>query len=178
MKIILNDHIEHLGERGESVEVKPGFARNYLLPKKLAYADTPGNRKLFAQEQDQWQEMDLKRTSAAEIVRDRLKGIELRFERRAGEKDVLFGSVSIADIARELSDKGFEIDKRRINLAEAIKEIGSFEAEIRIHRDIAVSLPIHVVRPGEQVVVQEVDEARDEAASEAGAEVEAEAPGE
>jgi large subunit ribosomal protein L9 len=176
MKVILNDHIEHLGERGESVEVKPGFARNYLLPKKLGYLDSPGNRKLFAQEQDQWQEMDLKRKSAAEIVRGRMKGLTLKFERRAGEKDVLFGSVTTADIARGLTEKGFEIDKRRINMAEVIKEIGNFEVEVRIHREIAVALPIHVVRPGEQVVVPEASESEDEAASEAVAEVDAEAP--
>ncbi len=176
MKVILNDHIEHLGERGESVEVKPGFARNYLLPKKLAYLDSSGNRKLFAQEQDQWQEMDLKRASAAAIVRDRMKGLELKFERRAGENDVLFGSVTTADIARELTDKGFEIDKRRINIAEVIKEIGSFEAEVRVHRDIAVPLQIHVVRPGEQVATPEASGSEGDAAGEASAEVEAEAP--
>lgn len=176
MKVILNDHIEHLGERGDSVEVKSGFARNYLLPKKLAYLDTIGNRKLFEQEQDQWQEMDLKRKSAAEVVAGQMKGLELKFERRAGDKDVLFGSVTTTDIARELVEKGFEIDKRRIILADVIKEIGDFEAKVRVHRDIVVPLPVHVVRPGEEVASPAAEDAVDEVAGEAGAGSDAELP--
>jgi len=105
MKVILNDYIEHVGERGDSVDVKPGFARNYLLPKALAYPDTPGNRRRFEQEQHHWEEMDLGRRSAAEGLAKGLDGVELKFERRAGEKDVLFGSVSVADIAKELRDR-------------------------------------------------------------------------
>ncbi len=148
MKVILNDHVEHLGERGACVEVKPGYARNYLLPHGLAYLDTPGNRRLFDQQQDRWREMDLGRRTAAEAVQASMKGTELLFERRAGEKNVLFGSVTAADIGRELAEKGFDIDKRRVHLDEVIKELGSFEAVVRIHRDIDVTIPIHVVRPG------------------------------
>jgi large subunit ribosomal protein L9 len=150
MKVILNDHVEHLGERGASVEVKPGYARNYLLPKGLAYLDTPGNRRLFDQQQNRWQEMDLKRRSAAEVVQASMKGVELLFERRAGEKNVLFGSVTTADIGRELAEKGFDIDKRRVHLDDVIKELGSFEAVVNIHRDISVTIPVQVVRPGGQ----------------------------
>jgi len=149
MKVILNDHIEHLGERGDSVVVKPGYANNYLLPKGLAYPDTPGNRRRFEQEQKNWEEMDLERRSAAEKLAADLEGTMLAFERRAGEKDVLFGSVNLADIARELSQKGFDIDRKRIRLDHAIKELGSYEVVIHIHRDIDVTLPIRVVRPGE-----------------------------
>jgi large subunit ribosomal protein L9 len=159
MKVILNDHIEHLGERGAVVEVKPGYARNYLLPKGLAFTDTPGNRRVFEEQQERWQEMDLSRRSAAEQVRDSLKNVELRFDRRAGEKNVLFGSVTAADIAGELADKGFEIDKKRVNLAEVIKELGAFEVEVQIHRDIKVTLPVYVVRPGEPLIDSEVDKA-------------------
>lgn len=150
MKVILNDHVEHLGERGASVEVKPGYARNYLLPHGLAFLDTPGNRRLFEQQQNRWQEMDLKRRSAAEVVQTSMKDVELLFERRAGEKNVLFGSVTTADIGRELVEKGFEIDKRRVHLNDVIKELGSFEAVVSIHRDIKVTIPVHVVRPGGQ----------------------------
>jgi large subunit ribosomal protein L9 len=152
MKLILNDHVEHLGERGDSVVVKPGYARNYLLPKGLAYLDTPGNRRRFEQEQRTWEEMDLERHSAAEKVAAEIQGTELRFERRAGEKDVLFGSVNVADIARGLAEQGFEIDRRRVMLDHPIKELGSFEVTIQIHRDIPVSIPVHVTRPGDQVV--------------------------
>ena len=149
MKVILNDYIEHLGERGDSVEVKPGFARNYLLPKGLAYPDTPGNRRRFEQEQKHWEEMDLTRRSAADSLSKELDGVELLFERRAGEKDVLFGSVSVADIAKELADKGFEVDRKRVMLAHPFKELGNYEVQINIHRDVKVTLPVCVGRPGE-----------------------------
>jgi len=149
MKLILNDHIENLGERGDSVVVKAGYANNYLLPKKLAYPDTPGNRRRFEQEQTGWEEMDLERRGAAEKLAVQLDGTMLAFERRAGEKDVLFGSVNVADIARELAEKGFEIDRKRVRLEHAIKELGSFEVVVHIHRDIDVILPVRVVRPGE-----------------------------
>ncbi len=150
MKVILNDYVEHLGERGQVVEVKPGYARNYLLPKKLAYLDTPGNRRLFEQEQKRWEEMDLRRRSAAEQVAASLEGLELIFERRAGERNVLFGSVTTADIAAGLAEKGVEIDRRKVGLDHPIKELGSFEVPIAIHREITVHLPVHVVRPGEE----------------------------
>ncbi len=149
MKLILNDHIENLGERGDSVVVKAGYANNFLLPKGLAYPDTPGNRKRVAQEQTGWEEMDLERLGAAKKLAADLEGTMLAFERRAGEKDVLFGSVSVADITNELAEKGFEIDRKRIRLEHAIKEIGAFEVVVHIHRDIDVTLPLRVVRPGE-----------------------------
>ena len=149
MKLILNDHIENLGERGDSVVVKAGYANNFLLPKGLAYHDTPGNRKRVAQEQTGWEEMDLERLGAAKKLAADLEGTMLAFERRAGEKDVLFGSVSLADISNELAEKGFEIDRKRIRLEHAIKEIGAFEVVVHIHRDIDVTLPVRVVRPGE-----------------------------
>ena len=150
MKVILNDYIEHLGERGDSVAVKPGFARNYLLPKGLAYPDTPGNRRRFEQEQKHWEEMDLSRRSAAEVIARELDGVELVFERRAGEKDVLFGSVTVADISGELAGKGFEIDRKKVLLDHPLKEIGNFTVDIAVHRDIKVTLPVFVVRPGDE----------------------------
>lgn len=149
MKVILNDYIEHLGERGDSVVVKRGYANNYLLPKGLAYADTPGNRRRFEQEQKNWEEMDLERRSVGEKLAGELDGTKLAFERRASEKDVLFGSVNVADIHRELQQRGFDLDRKRILLQHPIKELGAFDVVVQIHRDIAVTLPIRVVRPGE-----------------------------
>lgn len=163
MKVILNDYIEHLGERGASVEVKPGFARNYLLPKALAYPDTPGNRRRFDQEQKHWEEMDLTRRSAADSMAKDFKGTELLFERRAGEKDVLFGSVTVADIAGELVSKGIDIDRKRIMLAHPLKELGNYEVEINIHREVKVTLPVFVVRPGEEPSLGGEEEAAPEA---------------
>ncbi len=152
MKVILNDFIEHVGERGDSVVVKPGFARNYLLPKGLAYPDTPGNRRRFEQEQHKWEEMDTSRRSSAEVLAKAMAGTELKFERRASEKDALFGSVSVADIAKKLADRGFDLDRRRIMLEHPIKELGNFEVELNIHRDIQVTIPVFVTRPGEEPV--------------------------
>jgi len=149
MKVILNDYIEHLGERGDSVVVKPGYANNYLMPKGLAYPDTPGNRKRFEQEQKNWEEMDVERRGASEKLAADLDGTKLVFERRAGENDVLFGSVNIADISRELAERGFDLDRKRIVLENPIKELGAFEVVIHIHRDIDVPIPVRVVRPGE-----------------------------
>jgi large subunit ribosomal protein L9 len=149
MKVILNDYIEHLGERGDSVAVKRGYANNYLLPKGLAYPDTPGNRRRFDQEQNNWEEMDLERRSAGEKLAASLEGTRLAFERRAGEKDVLFGSVSVADIHRELQERGFDFDRKRILLEHPIKELGAVDVVIQIHRDISVNIPVRVVRPGE-----------------------------
>mgnify|MGYP001827209718 FL=1 len=149
MKVILNDYIEHLGERGDSVVVKPGYANNYLMPKGLAYPDTPGNRKRFEQEQKNWEEMDVERRGASEKLAADLDGTKLVFERRAGENDVLFGSVNLADISRELAERGFDLDRKRIGLENPIKELGAFEIVIHIHRDINVPIPVRVVRPGE-----------------------------
>jgi large subunit ribosomal protein L9 len=178
MKVILNDYIEHLGERGESVVVKPGYANNYLLPKGLAYPDTPGNRRRFEQEQKQWEEMDIQRRSAGEKLAADLDGTKLAFERRAGEKDVLFGSVSVADIHRELQERGFDLDRKRILLEHPIKELGAFDVEVKIHRDISVTIPVRVVRPGEDpdaIAPEFVAEGRLEVSDdELGAEAEAE----
>jgi len=149
MKVILNDYIEHLGERGDSVVVKRGYANNFLLPKGLAYPDTPGNRRRFDQEQNNWEEMDLERRSAGEKLAASLEGTKLAFERRAGEKDVLFGSVSVADIHRELQERGFDFDRKRILLEHPIKELGAVDVVIQIHREISVNIPVRVVRPGE-----------------------------
>ena len=149
MKVILNDHIENLGERGDSVTVKPGYANNYLVPKGLAYHDNPGNRRRFGQDQKRWEEMDVKRRGAAEKLAADLQGTKLAFERRAGEKNVLFGSVNVADISRELATRGFDIDRKRVRLEHAIKELGSFDVVVHIHRDIDVTIPVRVVRPGE-----------------------------
>lgn len=170
MKVILNDYVEHLGERGDSVTVRPGYARNYLIPKGLAYPDTEGNRRRFEQEQARWEEMDLKRAGAAEKMAASLDGVSLHFERRAGEKDVLFGSVTSNDIAKELAEKGYDVDRRRVQLDNPIKELGRFDVNIKIHRDVKVVLPVTIVRPGEQFVEETAVES-EAAAEDSGAEV-------
>lgn len=150
MTVILTDHVEHLGERGDVVRVKPGYARNYLLPQGLAYSETVANRRRFDEEQSSWQEMDLARKSAAEKLAAEIAGTELVFERRAGETDVLFGSVSMVDLAKGLADHGVDIDRRRILLAEPIKNLGTSTVDVKVYQDMVVPITVHVVRPGEK----------------------------
>lgn len=149
MKVILNDHIENLGERGDSVSVKPGYANNFLMPKGLAYPDTPGNRRQFTQDQKVWEEMDLSRLGAAKKLAAALEGTKLAFERRASEKNVLFGSVTVSDISLALTELGFNLDKQCVQLEHPIKELGLLDIVVHLHREIDVTVPVRVVRPGE-----------------------------
>jgi large subunit ribosomal protein L9 len=171
MKIILNDFVENLGERGTVVEVKPGYARNYLLPRGLAYVYSDGNLRRFEQEQKRWEELELKRQSAAHAAMDDVDGTELLFERRAGETDTLFGSVSTQDIARRLAEKGLTVDKRRVQLPDPIKALGSFDVPIQLHRDIVATIKVHVVRPGESAPTAEPVEPAEAETAEAASEV-------
>jgi large subunit ribosomal protein L9 len=144
MKVILNEHVEHLGERGATIEVKPGFARNYLIPKGLAYQATPANMTRFKQEQKQWEVKEAKEKVEAEVQAAQLTGIELTFKRRAGEGDALYGSVTATDVAEALHGRGIKVDRRRIDLGQHIKRLGTFTAEIHLHREVRVPLTLHV----------------------------------
>ena len=148
MKVILNDHVEHLGDRGAVCTVKPGFARNYLIPKGLAYEATAANKARFQQEQKRWALGEAKAKGQAEALAGQLAGIELTFVRRAGEGDALYGSVTTADIAEALAAKGFTLDRRKIALAQHVKRLGTFAAEIHLHRDVRVPISLHVEREG------------------------------
>ncbi|MEW6337187.1 MAG: 50S ribosomal protein L9 [Acidobacteriota bacterium] len=148
MKVILNDHVENLGDRGTVCDVKPGYARNFLIPKGLAYAASPANLARYKQEQKRWEVKQASEKVAAEGLASRLAGTELSFVRRAGEGDALYGSVTAADIAEALAGRGFEIDRRRIVLPQHIKRLGSFSAELHLHRDVRVPLTLHVEREG------------------------------
>ncbi len=144
MKVILNDHVEHLGDRGATIEVKPGFARNFLIPKGLAYEPTTANLARFKQEQKRWEVKEAKEKTDAETLASRFAGLELTFKRRAGEGDALYGSVTASDIAEALTERGLTVDRRRIALAQHIKRLGTFTAEIHLHRDVRVPLTLHV----------------------------------
>jgi large subunit ribosomal protein L9 len=149
MRVILNDHVDHLGDRGTTCEVKPGYARNYLIPKGLAYEATPANRTQFKQEQRQWEREQQKEKQAAEAIAARLAGLELTFQRRAGEGDTLYGSVTSSDIADQLVARSIEVDRRRVVMPEHIKRIGTFTAEIYLHREVRVPVSIIVERAGD-----------------------------
>ena len=150
MKVILNDTVEHLGDRGTICEVQPGFARNYLIPKGFAYEATPANLARFKQEQRRWLEAQERQKAQAELLAGKIVGLELSFYRRAGESDALYGSVTASDVAEALAVKGFDVDRRKIELAQHIKRLGSFAAELHLHRDVRVPITVHVLREGEQ----------------------------
>jgi large subunit ribosomal protein L9 len=148
MKVILNEHVEHLGDRGMICVVKTGFARNFLVPKGLAYEATPGNMARFQQEQKRWAQNEAKAKGHAEALAAQVAGIELKFIRRAGEGDALYGSVTASDVADALAAKGFAIDRRKIEIGQHIKRLGAFAAELHLHRDVRVPITLHVEREG------------------------------
>jgi large subunit ribosomal protein L9 len=151
MKVILNDHVEHLGDRGAICVVKTGFARNYLIPRGFAYEATPANMARFQQEQKRWAQQQAKEKGQAEALAGQVAGMELTFVRRAGEADALYGSVTSSDVAEAIEAKGFTIDRRKIVLAQHIKRLGTFTAELHLHRDVRVPITLHVEREGGEV---------------------------
>jgi large subunit ribosomal protein L9 len=146
--VLLREDVENLGARGEIVKVKAGYARNYLLPRKLAVQATTSNVKQIEQERAALMRREAKERSGAEGQAALLKSITLNFVRKVGEHGILYGSVTSMDITEALKDKGFEIDRRRINLREAIKETGEFSVSVRLHREVSVEVPVVVSAEG------------------------------
>ena len=144
MEVILRDHVEHLGRRGDVVKVADGYARNYLLPRKLALPSTPGNLKVVERQRKIADAAELAERAGAEALAARLAQAACVLARRVGEHEALYGSVTAADIADALAGQGFEIDKRKIQLAEPIKQIGEFSVALRLHRDVVAHVPVKV----------------------------------
>src|SRR6266513_2831305 len=136
MEIILRQAVENLGKPGDVVKVKPGYARNYLLPRGLAYEATPGNLKRIQQERDRRDAAENERRTAAQTLADRLEQVSLTFSARVGEEGKLFGSVTTADIAHQLETQGFHIEKRQIDLHEPIRALGVYSVPVRLHADV------------------------------------------
>ena len=150
IKVILNEYVDNLGDRGKICDVRAGYARNFLIPKGLAYEATDANMARFQHEQKSWEETQLKERANAESFAAQFAGTELTFNRRAGEGDALYGSVTSSDIADALAERGIEVDRRKIELPQHIKRIGTFTAEVHLHRDVRVPITLHVVRTGEE----------------------------
>jgi large subunit ribosomal protein L9 len=146
MEVILRDHVEHLGRRGEIVKVADGYARNYLLPRKLALPATDANRKWVERERKQTEARDVEERGAAEAIAARLNALELTITRKVGENDQLYGSVTNADIAALLDDKGFEIDRRKILLPDPIKALGENIVPVKLHREVTAQLKVVVAK--------------------------------
>ena len=148
MEVILREHVDNLGRRGYIVRVTPGYARNYLLPRKLALAVTDNNKRQIEREKKLAEVRDLGEKSAAESIAARISAVEVEIARRVGENDTLYGSVTSQDIAQSLKDKGFDIDKRKIALADPIKALGETTVPVKIHRDVTAQVRVKVVAEG------------------------------
>jgi large subunit ribosomal protein L9 len=146
MEVILREHVENLGRRGDVVKVANGYARNYLLPRKLALTVTEGNRKQIDRERKVADMREMEERQAAEAVAARLATVEIVIARRVGETEALYGSVTSADIAESLAAKGFEIERRRIQLAEPIKQLGEVQVPIRLHREVTANVKVVVAK--------------------------------
>lgn len=144
MKIILREHVEHLGERGETVSVAAGYARNYLLPKGLAYKATPGNLKQVELQRRIWDAREVKEVGDAETLARQLAATRLSVTRKAGESGTLYGSVTNVDIAELLAAKGIEIDRRKILLDEPIKNVGERQVPVKLHRNVTAEVTLDV----------------------------------
>lgn len=146
--VLLREDVDNLGARGEIVKVKAGYARNYLLPRKLAVQATPGNVKQIEAERSALLKKEAKERATAEAQSSVMKSVHLNFERKVGEHGLLYGSVTAMHIADALKEKGYEIDRRRVNLPEPIKETGDFTVTVRLHREVNVEIPVTVTGEG------------------------------
>ncbi|MDT7687958.1 MAG: large subunit ribosomal protein [Acidobacteriota bacterium] len=146
--ILLREDVENLGARGEIVRVKAGYARNYLLPRKLAVQATAGNVKQIEAERAALLKKEARERSTAEAQSAQMGGLRLNFERKVGEHGLLYGSVTSMHVADALKEKGYEIDRRRVHLPEPIKETGEFTVAVRLHRDVTVDIPVTVTGEG------------------------------
>ena len=148
MKVILIDEIRGLGTRGDVVNVKDGYARNYLLAKNLAREATPGNLKSIEQERKKWSLLAQKEKEVAAQAAESVKGTKVVVQKRVGENGQLFGSVTSNEIADALNAKGLNVDKRRIELAHPIKSLGTHDVEVRLHRDVSAQIQVEVIPLG------------------------------
>ena len=145
IEVILKEHVEHLGRRGEVVKVAPGYARNYLLPRKLALAVTDENKRQIARERVKAEAKDNEELQAAQALAARIEAVELAIARRVGEHDTLYGSVTSSDLGDALAQRQIEIDRRKIQLADPLKALGDHTVAVRLHRDVTAQLKVKIV---------------------------------
>lgn len=145
MEVILREHIDNLGRRGDVVKVAEGYARNYLLPRKLALAVTEANQRQIERERKVAEVRDAEEKQQADAIAQRLTETNIEIARRVGENDTLYGSVTTADIAHALDGKGFSIEKRKIVLADPLKALGEFTVPVKVHRDVTAHVKVKIV---------------------------------
>jgi large subunit ribosomal protein L9 len=151
-KVLLREDVDDLGSRGEIVRVRAGYARNYLLPRRLAVEATSGNVKGIEQERSALLKKEAKERATAEAQSAQMSSVVLEFRRKAGEQGALYGSVTSMDLAEALKERGYEIDRHRIHLREPLKRLGDFAVPVRLHREVTIDLQVKVLPEGEVIV--------------------------
>ncbi|HLK17339.1 MAG TPA: 50S ribosomal protein L9 [Bryobacteraceae bacterium] len=146
MEVILREDVEKLGARGQLVKVAPGFARNFLLPKRLAVAATEANKKIVEQERQSHLRKEAKLVSDASELAKMVANVSVTIKQKAGENDQLFGSVTAKDIADSLEKQGYNIERRKVALDEPIKTLGDHKVTIRLHKEVPAEITVHVVK--------------------------------
>ena len=144
MEIILRETIDNLGRAGQTVKVADGYARNYLLPRKLAYPATAGNMKVIEFERQSLLKKEAKQKGDADKLREVLDTVEIVIRRKVGEHNTLYGSVTNSDVAEELEKKGYEVEKRKIHMDDHIKSTGEFSIPIRLFKDVTAHVKLRV----------------------------------
>jgi large subunit ribosomal protein L9 len=148
MEIILREDVDKLGARGQVVKVAAGYARNFLLPKRLAVPATDANRKIVEQERQAHLRKEAKIKSEAEDLSKLMARVTVTIAQKAGENDQLFGSVTAKDVSDALAGQNFVVDRRKIQLEEPIKQLGEFKVPVRLHKDVTAEIIVNVVREG------------------------------
>ena len=148
MEVILREHVDNLGRRGEVVKVADGYARNYLLPRKMALLVTENNKKQIERERVKFEAKEAEERKVAEAMSERLANLEVVITRKVGETEALYGSVTAADIAEALAAKGFDVEKRKLQLPDPLKKVGVVEVPVKLHRDVTASVKVSVVAEG------------------------------
>ena len=161
MEVILKEDVAKLGSRGDVVKVAEGYGRNYLLPRKLAIEATPANKSVIEQMKAAAVRRTVKEKSDAELLAKQFEGVSLMFTRRSGEHDQLFGSVTSSDIASELEKRGFKVDRRKVQLDEALKTLGEFSVPLKLHRDVTTTIKVTVAKEAEAAQPAAPSEARE-----------------
>ena len=146
MEVILREEIENLGRRGDVVKVAAGYARNFLLPRRMAVAATDSNKKIVEQEKQAYLRRESKEIGDATDLAKMMGSMEVTIAQKAGENDQLFGSVTAQDIAAALERSGYSIDRKKVHLEEPIKTLGDFKVTVKLHREVTIELPVHVVK--------------------------------
>ena len=146
MEIILREDIDKLGQRGQVVKVAAGYARNFLLPRKLAVAANESNKKIVEQERQAHLRREAKQVSEAQELGKMMASVAVTIHQKAGENDQLFGSVTANDVAVALEKLGYTIDRKKVVLEDPIKTLGDFKVSVRLHKDVSIDVPVHVVK--------------------------------